>query len=159
MSYPVAIYGLFDPRTGELRYVGKAVDVDKRLKGHLREDRRKTPLYSWIDSLRECGLSPEMSVICTCSVGDWQEVERDQIAEARLRGERLLNLADGGDEPTCPREVRAENGRRVAETRDRRRRRLMRDLGDSLKRGFASEATKAKMRERMDLFGQFAAFL
>jgi hypothetical protein len=47
----IIIYGLFDPRTGELRYVGKARDPQKRLKGHLAA-RRRTPVYDWIGALR-----------------------------------------------------------------------------------------------------------
>ncbi|MEG7747629.1 hypothetical protein U2065_14910, partial [Listeria monocytogenes] len=30
---------------------------------------------------------------------EWEQAERRLIAEARERGERLLNLADGGDQP------------------------------------------------------------
>lgn len=31
------IYGLIDPLSGEIRYVGKANDPARRLRGHLRE--------------------------------------------------------------------------------------------------------------------------
>ncbi len=42
---------------------------------------------------------------------DWQSVERLAISDARASGVRLLNVADGGDEPYCSKEVRAANAR------------------------------------------------
>jgi hypothetical protein len=85
------IYGLFDPETGALRYIGKANNSAKRLKQHLREYRRsKTPVYAWIGKLVRKGLSPEMRVLETAD--DWREAERRLIADARARGVRILNV-------------------------------------------------------------------
>ncbi|WP_133255484.1 GIY-YIG nuclease family protein [Phenylobacterium soli] len=107
------IYGLTDPVTGELRYIGKANDATQRFGSHLRDmDRRRTPLYDWMKKLRASGRSPALVIIEECA-GDWREAERRLISEARARGARLLNVADGGDEPYCPPEVRSENGRRA----------------------------------------------
>lgn len=105
------IYGLTDPATGELRYIGKANDAAKRLEGHMRETRRRTPLYDWLRKLSTQGTLPGLIILHECD-GDWREDERSLIAEARRRGDRILNVADGGDEPFCPAEVRRENGRR-----------------------------------------------
>lgn len=107
------IYALMDPTSGELRYIGKADCSDKRLKGHLRDARRRnTPVYAWIRKLLACGKTPEMVVIDeACS--DWKARERELIARARLSGYRLLNLADGGDEPHCPKGVRSSNAKRL----------------------------------------------
>lgn len=108
-----SIYGLTDPRTGAVRYVGKANDPEKRLKGHLREcRRRKTPVYAWIRKLVGLGLSPGLSVL-EADCDDWKEAERRIIAERRDAGEKLLNLADGGDEPHCSIEVRRANAGRL----------------------------------------------
>lgn len=102
-----SIYGLYDA-TGNLRYIGKANDPAKRLAGHMRDCRtRDTPVYRWI---RKNG-RPRMEVLEAECV-DWREAERRSIAEARARGDKLLNVADGGDEPHCPMAVRRENGRR-----------------------------------------------
>lgn len=103
-----SIYGLYD-RDGNLRYIGKAVDPAKRLKGHMRDVlRKKTPLYNWINK----NGFPEMRVIEE-NCADWREAEIRLIREARERGEKLLNVADGGDQPYCSKEVRAANGRRT----------------------------------------------
>lgn len=106
-----SIYGLFD-KSGALRYIGKANDPAKRLGGHMRDSRRRnTPLYCWI---RKNG-QPEMRILHDCGEGeDWRNVERQLIADARADGAKLLNVADGGDEPYCPMEVRQENGRKSA---------------------------------------------
>lgn len=103
------IYGLCDA-DGTLRYIGKANNVEKRLASHMREvGRRDYPLYRWIAKRGR----PLVVVLHECGDGeDWREVERRLIAEARARGEKLLNVADGGDEPHCPIEVRRANGRK-----------------------------------------------
>lgn len=149
----VVIYGLFD-NEGNLRYIGKANNHHARLKSHMRDARRRnTPLYSW---LRKHG-APEMRVIRECG-DDWRDAEREEIAHARARGERLLNLADGGDEPFCPPHIRAENGRRVAKSRtstpkQKRFWELKQQLAVLLKRGYVSAATIEKMKGRPDIFG------
>ena len=45
--------------------------------------------------------------------GDWREPEIRLIALHRDSG-RLLNVADGGDEPYCPIKVRSANGAKTA---------------------------------------------
>lgn len=93
------IYGLFDPRTGELRYIGKARDSWKRYTGHLRDcERRLSPVYSWIRELAEARQLPEMRVLET-GIGCWQLAEKTHIFHARLTGVKLLNLAAGGNAP------------------------------------------------------------
>lgn len=105
MAEAVAIYGLFDD-AGRLRYIGKANDPEARLKGHMRDARRRdTPLYRWI---RKNG-TPQMRVIAR--EDDWRWAERVLVAGFRAQGCDLLNVAEGGDEPHCPTEVRARNGR------------------------------------------------
>lgn len=89
------IYALHHPLTGELRYIGKANDADKRLKSHLRDAKRLSrPVAAWVRSLVNDGLLPEMWVIR--ETDDWEAAEVEEIASARKRGARLLNLADGG---------------------------------------------------------------
>ena len=108
-----SIYGLVDPRDGSIRYIGKANDPASRLKGHMRDRfRRDTPVYRWMRKVGMPGL-----VVLSADCDDWRQEERRLIAEARARGDRLLNVADGGDEPYCPPEVRSNNGRRVSASR------------------------------------------
>ena len=156
-----SIYGLFD-KDGCLRYIGKANDPVKRLKGHMRETkRRRTPLYDW---LAKHGL-PDMRVL-EADCADWREAERRLIAEARKRGDRLLNLADGGDEPHCPKEVRARNGAANAKAihSDPFRKyiwNLKRSVALALKDGLGSNEKRAQLRlaaaKRPDLFACFAS--
>lgn len=102
------IYALCCPSTGEIRYIGKADDPKKRLKSHIRDaKRRKTPVYDWINKYGE----PDMVVLASgCS--DWVSAEREAIEFGRHLGLRLLNLADGGDQPgMASREVLSANAR------------------------------------------------
>lgn len=162
----VAIYALCDPETGAIRYIGKANDAQKRLSSHLRDARRrKTPVACWVGSLAAKGTAPQMKVLAECGPSEWPALERQLIAEAMARGERLLNLAEGGNEPFCPPETRAANGRnaarkRVATPDARRVYELKRTVGQLLKAGHVPEGAKEKLRLaaalRPDLFGRWA---
>ena len=91
------IYGLYDPPTGDLRYIGKADNPDYRLVGHLRED-RGTHRCNWVQQLRRGGLKPVMVIIDAAAYGsDWAQLEKIYIAAARRGGERLTNATDGGE--------------------------------------------------------------
>lgn len=156
-----SIYGLYDA-LGNLRYVGKANSPDRRLRSHMRDaHRRNTPLYCW---LRKHGV-PELRVLEE-GCADWVEAERRHISRARADGCDLLNVAEGGDQPFCPRETREANGRKTAATvhGDPLRKRLWRvkrELGDSLKRGYVRPETQRRMgelaRRRPDLFPSWIA--
>ena len=159
-SLRASIYGLYD-KSGVLRYIGKAKDPVARLKSHMRDSRRrKTPLYDWIN---KHGV-PEMRVL-EADCKDWREAERRLIADAKANGERLLNLAQGGDEPYCPRRVRQGNGQRVAaaihSNPDAKRIwDLKRKVGLALKEGYVSNRGRAKLRlaavKAPQLFGVWA---
>ena len=110
------IYALCCPDTGEIRYIGKANNSAKRLASHIRDSRRRTfPVSCWIKKLSADGKRPVLKLLEAAE--DWREAERRWIAVSRARGDRLLNLADGGDEPFCSYEVRASNGAKVAQQR------------------------------------------
>jgi hypothetical protein len=161
---PVEIYGLYCPRTGALRYIGMAASAEKRLRQHLRDCvTRDSPVYVWIRELLTEGLSPRMEVLSRSL--DGPAAERAAIADARAAGHDLLNRTRGGDQPTCPLDVRARNGRATArrvhdDPRSRRLWALRKQLGEALKAGIVSDKTKAKMRAlgraNPTLFGQWA---
>ena len=92
------IYGLCDPRTGELRYVGKTSRTLKdRMKGHLCDAKKGTAHRNrWIAALLRQGVKPEMFEIEIVD-GDGCEAERHHIAAFRALGCRLTNLTDGGE--------------------------------------------------------------
>lgn len=112
----VQMYALCCPESGDVRYIGKAKDSGKRFVKHLADARRrKTPVYCWISSLAKRGMRPSMHVIEDSVPSDvWEDVEIRLIAEARARGDRILNVADGGNAPFCPRETRSVNGKKTS---------------------------------------------
>lgn len=91
-----AIYGLYCPETGALRYIGKTNHPRKRLGQHTRGNSGQLhmPVVRWCRDLRKRGLQPRMEVLTWCR--DWETAERRIIAAYRKTGTDLLNVADGG---------------------------------------------------------------
>lgn len=165
MELLVEIYGLFCPETGRLRYVGKAKDSAKRFKGHLREIRRRTPLYDWIKSLRQRDLMPAMRILSRVPESEWMAEEKRLIFESRLTTNGLLNLADGGDQPKCPTEIRAANGKATSKRihEDPFLHKIWmykRAVGSALRYGHLRNHLRAKLRlaakKAPHLFGEWA---
>jgi hypothetical protein len=97
---PTTIYGLLDPRDGQLRYIGKTIDLPRRLLAHLGRTNLTPKRHSscWLIGLSRDGLKPIPIVLETVPHGgDWQKAERRWIAHYRQQGARLTNLADGGE--------------------------------------------------------------
>jgi len=71
----VSIYGLVDPRSGSLRYVGQSRDPERRLQGHLSGAgagaKRKR---EWIQELRDEGSRPTLVILDAAPPG--QEADR-----------------------------------------------------------------------------------
>ena len=146
------IYGLCDPETGELMYVGKVACHKKRLASHLRDAfRRSTPVCLWLRELCQSGKNPEV-VILRSSVQDWGTEERKVIAAARTISPLLLNVADGGALPYMKASQRAENGRKSAASRDPFRWRTLRNLG-----AWASKAEREGNSEKAVKFREAQA--
>lgn len=107
----IQIYGLADPVTDEVRYIGKAKNALVRYKGHLSKAATgKTPVYCWIRGL---SAPPKLVVLASCLTQDWQSVERQMIAQYRQTNS-LLNLADGGNQPKVSIETNRKNGKALA---------------------------------------------
>lgn len=160
----VEIYALTCPDTGSVRYVGKANNHIKRFKSHISDSRRRdTPVYRWIRKLSSQGKLP--GVVLLCHTWEWRETERTIIAQYKSSGFKLLNVADGGDEPYCSKETRAENGRRNAKLRTSTPFRekvyqLKRMMAHNLKNGYVTDSAKEKLRlavfKNPSLFGIYA---
>lgn len=158
------IYALCHPTTREVRYIGKANDSAKRLKSHLRDMRtRDYPVYRWMRKLAASGLCPVVKVLETTE--NWREAEMRLIEQSRARGDRLLNVADGGDEPACSPETRSANGRALnamlrANPLQAKLRDLKRLLMTNIRQGRGSNYTRLSLRASADanpkLFGLFA---
>ena len=152
------IYAILCP-AGEIRYIGKAVDSAKRFAGHMRETRRRTPLYDWIKSLREKDQVPSFEVLSVVDYDGWQAEEKRVIAQFRADGARLLNVADGGDEPHCPMDTRIQNGKNSYSGKHFRVKNAIRVLGKIVRafndagtpeRAATAKEAIRKMREASD---------
>ncbi len=95
------VYGLFDPRDGELRYIGKSCSGLKRANNHTKSSdlkrHGKTHKSAWIMFLLRLGLKPTFGVLRRCS-SDKEAYLQEQkiISEFRALGARLTNSTDGG---------------------------------------------------------------
>ena len=129
-SHSVFIYGLTDPRTGHVAYVGKAVDPQKRYLQHIlgREDQKTTPKSAWIKHLLAMGEKPGLTIIEECTQDNWKDRERHHIAEHRAKNASLKNLADGGNAPSMTLEQRREAAKKLNGGLDKPINRLVRYL-------------------------------
>jgi hypothetical protein len=118
---PVAIYALADPRTGEVRYVGKAIDPAKRLQQHLSRFQLtyyKSHKNSWLQSLLDAGVRPTLHILELVASQDANTAEIRWIAKAAAMGARLTNGTAGGDggaitDPAAKARIRAAHVGRV----------------------------------------------
>lgn len=90
------IYALIDPRTDQIRYIGKCDTPNERLRAH-RCDKANTHKARWIRLLRAAGLRPRMEIIEVVAQDNWADREKFWIAYYRAQGLRLTNITDGGD--------------------------------------------------------------
>jgi hypothetical protein len=92
----VVIYALVDPRSGEIRYIGK---TEKRIAQRLAEHVQwpvNASMRSWIAEVQTVGALPRIEPITCCGAQWWEGKEAYWIRWARLRGGRLLNRDPGG---------------------------------------------------------------
>jgi group I intron endonuclease len=93
----VYIYALRDPCTDEIRYIGKAENIDRRIREHVkRAPAARAHSAAWIRKLCERGLMPVVEILETTDQEHWAEVERAWIQNGRDKGWPLTNHADGG---------------------------------------------------------------
>jgi hypothetical protein len=89
---------LSDPSTKEVRYVGKTINLERRVRQHIWEanDRTiRTRKANWIRSL--CGISPHVVILEEVDAALWEQRERALISEYRKRYPGLTNFSDGGE--------------------------------------------------------------
>jgi hypothetical protein len=92
------IYGLTEPGTCEIRYIGKSIRPLERLQNHINEPPSNCHRSHWIQGLKAMGLRPELTIIeAVRGSWPWQESERHWIAYGKANGWRLTNNTDGGD--------------------------------------------------------------
>ena len=96
---PWVIYVLADPRTNEIRYVGKTHQpVSSRVASHIRDSIKRPSCHRhyWLNSLTRDGVKPSAFVIDSGSSDDWGDVESSWINFYRGVGFDLVNTTSGG---------------------------------------------------------------
>ena len=122
----VYIYGLIDPVTDTIRYVGKSNNPARRFGYHMRTANDGTHRGNWIENLKKRNLSPRMIILEVASDATWKTAESYWISVYK---KNLTNLTTGGEGLHGITEV----------TRKR--------LSDSHKGKTISESTREKMRK------------
>lgn len=97
----VHIYALFDPReVDHVRYIGKAEDLDRRLRQHIQAALNRNVerrCYDWIRDLDQDGVCPGIRIVRSVDLGEWVNAEREEILRHRELGHELTNATDGLD--------------------------------------------------------------
>ena len=89
------IYGLCDPISQQLRYVGKTINIERRLREHLL-NKRRNHLTCWLWSLVKQDRQPEIFIIEETDKNEWQEAEQFWISYFKFIGADLVNGSRGG---------------------------------------------------------------
>lgn len=93
------IYELIDPRTNEVRYVGKSNNPIKRLNDHLRNKNHNNQRKKiWVNELKALGIKPIVNIIDEVSKKEWEYWEILWIQRYKTWGANLLNIHKGGNE-------------------------------------------------------------
>lgn len=91
------VYGLCDPETKELRYIGFTVDtLTKRLNRHMNS-KEKNHRTNWLNSIVRGGKKPEIFKIAETDLENYQEDEIFYIEYFKSIGCNLVNATKGGE--------------------------------------------------------------
>jgi hypothetical protein len=93
----IFIYGLVDPRTNAIRYVGKTNNLKGRLDGHIKDRKSNKEKGDWIDGLLEQGKKPKIKTLEVCNSDNWVDREKYWIEHGYKVGWDLLNKTEGGE--------------------------------------------------------------
>lgn len=91
------IYGLIDPRTNLVRYIGKSIHPENRLKGHLKIKIARNHKERWLLKLKSMNMIPNLIILEQTSEFLINQAEKFWIAKYRNEGFSLTNGTDGGD--------------------------------------------------------------
>lgn len=91
------IYGLKDPRTTEIKYIGSSYNPEKRLQEHIYDTKReKTKKSNWIKKLLLLDLKPEIEILKNSNDEEYLYWENFFIKYFKSEGVILLNYDDNG---------------------------------------------------------------
>ena len=93
------IYALIDPKTDEVRYVGKADNVKSRFQSHIREAKsgKHSHKCAWIRQVLDSGNEPKLHILEEVDKDSWKKAEIYYIEEFKKLGANLTNIAKGGE--------------------------------------------------------------
>ena len=92
------IYTLTDPRTNQIKYVGKTNNPYYRFRMHIHEAKNgNTYKQNWIKGLLKSNLEPVFEIIDTIDNKDWMFWEQFWISQCKTWGFKLTNLGIGGE--------------------------------------------------------------
>lgn len=94
------VYGLVDPRSGAVRYVGRTTDVQRRFRAHMSDETvSANPTVStkraWINELSAAGLVPELRILEKCEDAAAPDAESNWIRS--MAGPLLINQGPYGN--------------------------------------------------------------
>jgi hypothetical protein len=113
-SCKTIIYGLLDPRTDEIRYIGRSSSGMKRARHHLKKSvltKDRTHKGHW---LRKLGAAPLVLVLEEVQDGNLAEREVWWISFGRSEGWPLTNETDGGEGGHTGRKFTPEHRARIS---------------------------------------------
>lgn len=92
----VKIYGLLDPDTREVRYIGKTSrDLKHRYREHINDDLKyNSHKVNWIKKLKSLNKLPLIELIEECTELNWSEREKYWITQFN----NLTNSTEGGED-------------------------------------------------------------
>lgn len=97
----VFIYALVCPVAEKIRYIGKSIAPEKRLRGHINSARTygsKHHTAAWLRKLDGLGLAPSLQILEVVESGeDWRTRERSWISSSIAQGLPLTNTTIGGE--------------------------------------------------------------
>ena len=94
------VYGIVDPITSELRYVGQTINYNKRKGEHLykaKTNRTSNHLYNWLGKLIANNVKPEFIIIDKVPIESLDYWEVFYISYFKSIGCNLTNYAEGGN--------------------------------------------------------------
>lgn len=107
----VYIYTLEDPRTQEVRYVGKTKNPKGRFHNHCNKlHNERSHKRNWINSLKVLGLRPKMRIIEEVEQNEWHFWEKYWIEQFKQWGFNLVNHTLGGDGLTTSNQTSFKKG-------------------------------------------------
>lgn len=147
------IYGLYDPITDEVRYVGKAVNLYNRIKNHYKNSRLiiETHKNNWLNKLLKNGLYVNVKIIELCDdESQLNDCEIKWINYYKLIGCDLTNGTNGGDggrmsEDSIKKMILTKTGKKLTEEHKLK-------ISESKKGHSVSEDTRKKLIEKRKLY-------